>query len=312
MIALGTQGGPSPNPSRSQPAHALQVAGQTYLVDAGNGVARQLVRAGIPLARVKKIFVTHNHDDHNADLGTLLGLAWSLGSLEPFAVFGPAGVERVIEGFRESYAVNAAIRQRDAPGRRGGRIEGEVESHAIGEASASQRIYRDEHVQVFAIENCHYHHEPAEEGGPAGQGDSEGQGDPAAERSYAFRFETADRSVVFSGDTGPCQPLVAFSRGADVLVHEVFHTDLMGQSLRASGPAQGIPEEMLGAMLRRSEKYHSTPEVVGRLARDAGVGMVVLTHVMPGDASDPDSAYVSGVSELYSGRVVVARDLMRF
>ena len=298
VIALGTQGGPSPNPFRSQPAHALQVAGQTYLIDAGNGVARQLVRAGIPVAQVKRVFITHNHDDHNADLGTLMGFAWSLGSMEPFEVHGPAGIRQLIEGFRRAYSVNAGIRVLDAPGRRGGISEGEVKVAVIGEAEAPKLVYRDAQVRVSAVQNCHYHHDAAESPGSAG------------ERSYAFRFETADRVVVFSGDTGPCAPLIAFSKGADVLVHEVIHLELMGRSLRASGPP--LPEPALQAMLQRSALYHTTPEEVGKLARDAAVGMVVLTHVMPGDEEDPDLAYTRGVSEHYAGEVMVARDLMRF
>jgi ribonuclease BN (tRNA processing enzyme) len=60
------------------------------------------------------------------------------------------------------------------------------------------------------------------------------------------------------------------------------------------------------------EADHSTPEVVGKLAEKAGVGMVVLTHLVPGDEADPAGAYTDGVSRFFKGRVVAASDLARF
>ncbi len=300
VIALGTQGGPQPNPHRSQPAHAVQVNGETYLIDAGNGVARQLTAVGIAADTVKRVFITHNHDDHNADLGTLMGLSWSLHNRDDYEVFGPAGTRDVVDGFMQYYAVNAAIRDEDSPLPRFGSFAGDVEVHNIGDADTAKVIFKDGNVEVSAIENCHYHH-----GDPVST-------DGGIEKSYAYRFESRDRSVVFSGDTGPCPQLVDFARGADILVHEVFNTDLMAENLRANGMMAALPDALLKAMLRKSEQYHTTPVEVGKLARAAGVGMVLLTHVMPGRGGDPDEAYSAGVLEQYPGKVIVARDLERY
>lgn len=300
VITLGTQGGPQPNPYRAQPANALQLNGVTYLIDAGNGVARQLAQAGIPVMAVKKIFITHNHDDHNADLGTIIGLSWSLGSLEAFDVYGPAGTKQVIDGFRESYAVNEGIRDLDSPQRRGGKTEGPVNIHDIGSAKAAKTIYRDVNVKVEAIENCHYHHDP------------DAKGKYAKERSYAFKFTTADRVVVFSGDTGPCKQLPAFVKGADVLIHEVISPELTEANMRAAGLVDAMPEAMLKGLVKQSQLYHTVPEEVGKLAQSAGVGMVVLNHIMPGRKSDPEDAYTRGVAKYYTGKVLVAKDLDRF
>lgn len=300
VITLGTQGGPQLNPFRAPPANAIQVNGETYLVDAGNGVARQLAMAEIPLEKVRKIFITHNHDDHNADLGTVMGLSWSLNARDDFDVFGPAGTKQVVDGFMQSYGINAAIRSEDSPLPRWGSFEGDVNVHNIGDAPAGKLIFKDDNVVVSAIENCHYHHDD-----PVKTKDG-------IEKSYAFRFETSDRIVVFSGDTGPCDPLVEFARGADILVYEVFNTALMADNIRSSGLLSAIPEPLIRVMLKKSEQYHSIPEEVGKVANAAGVGMVVLTHVMPGRRSDPDEAYTEGVSRFYSGKVVVARDLGRY
>src|SRR6185369_13997281 len=67
LILLGTQGGARVNADRAQPSNVLIVNGTPYLIDAGNGVARQLSLAHVPLLSIHQIFITHNHDDHNAD-----------------------------------------------------------------------------------------------------------------------------------------------------------------------------------------------------------------------------------------------------
>lgn len=77
LILLGTGGGPRPRKTRSQPAQVVLVNDTPYVVDCGNGVARQLVFAGVPLPKLRHIFITHHHSDHNADYGNLIGFAWT-------------------------------------------------------------------------------------------------------------------------------------------------------------------------------------------------------------------------------------------
>ena len=110
LITLGTQGGPRINSTRAQPANVLIVRGTPYLIDAGNGVGRQLALAKVPITRIGRIFITHNHDDHNADWGALMGIAWSLGRKEPIHVYGPRGTESMLLGFLQYFAPNVANR----------------------------------------------------------------------------------------------------------------------------------------------------------------------------------------------------------
>src|SRR5678816_1084986 len=79
LILLGTGGGPRPRKANSAPAQVIIVNGSAYVVDCGDGVARQLVMANVPLASLKSIFITHHHSDHNADYGNLMLLAWTAG-----------------------------------------------------------------------------------------------------------------------------------------------------------------------------------------------------------------------------------------
>ncbi|MDB5739615.1 MAG: fold metallo-hydrolase [Alphaproteobacteria bacterium] len=89
LILLGTGGGPTPKPNRSAPAQAIIVGGVTYVVDCGNGVARQMVLAGLKLGSLRNVFITHQHSDHNADYGNLLLLSWAANLASRVDTYGP-------------------------------------------------------------------------------------------------------------------------------------------------------------------------------------------------------------------------------
>ena len=132
--------------------------------------------------------------------------------------------------------------------------------------------------------------------------------------SFAYRFQTPDKVVVFSGDTGQCADLVEFARDADLLVHEVVSLPLIADSLRRfmasqqSRPQPGLFEDLMKHMAAD----HTVPEDIGRLAAAARVKKVVLSHFVPGRDGEPDSAYVDGVKQHYDGPVIAAQDLMSF
>lgn len=297
IVILGTQGGPVPGIKRAQPASAVVLGDRIYLVDAGNGVVRQLVLARLDYRRIDHIFITHNHDDHNADWGTLMGLQWSTGRATPVHVYGPSGTESMLKGFLQYFEPNAQIRSAEV---RRTTTPGQLfRAHDI---AAAGLIFQDDLVKVSASEVCHYHFDQS----------SPPQGGP--HKSFAFRFETADRVVVFSGDTGRCPGLVDFARDADLLVHEVVSLPLIAESLRGlmasqRGPA---PPSVFENLMRHMTEDHTAPEDVGKLAAAAHVKQIVLSHFVPGGESDPDDAYIAGVKKYFSGPVVAAQDLMEF
>ena len=290
LVLLGTQGGPVVNADRAQPANLLIVKGTPYLIDAGNGVARQLALAHIRLSSIHEIFITHNHDDHNADWGTLMGLAWSTGNTVPTTVHGPRGTQSMLRGFLQYFAPNVAARS--LPGNANIPPEKIMRAQDI---QGSGPVYEDANVRVTAVENCHYHFAK----GMPGYGE---------QQSFAFRFQTADRVVVFSGDTGPCGSVLAdFAQGADILVHEVIDLPAV-EWLLPPGPSA----QWRAGLIEHLRADHSSPEDVGKVASAAAVKLVVLSHVAPGLAGDKDSSYIDGVKKLYSGPVVLAHDLMEF
>jgi len=297
IVVLGTRGGPVPAATRAQPANAVVVGDHVYLVDAGNGVVRQLVLAHLDYRRVDHIFITHNHDDHNADWGTLMGLQWSTGRATPVHVYGPVGTQTMLKGFLQYFEPNAQIRGAEV--KRGTAPGDMFRAHDI---TGGGLIFQDDRVKVSATEVCHYHFDP----------NSPPHGGP--HKSFAFRFETSDKVVVFSGDTGKCASLADFARDADLLVHEVVSLPLIADSLRRLMASQRgpVPPSVFQDLMRHMTEDHSTPEDIGKLAAEAHVKKVVLTHFVPGDDSDPDDAYTDGVRKYFSGPVTAAHDLMTF
>jgi ribonuclease BN (tRNA processing enzyme) len=126
---------------------------------------------------------------------------------------------------------------------------------------------------------------------------------PPVEPAFAYRLDGPDRSVVISGDTARSEALIALARGADVLVHEALAP---GAVDRIVGAVEG--GEKLKAHILQS---HTPVEEVGRVAQEAGVKKLVLSHLVPSD--DPEvseAAWLEGARRHFRGEVVVGADLM--
>jgi ribonuclease BN (tRNA processing enzyme) len=271
LVLLGTAGGPRPSPVRAAPAQAIRVGDRTYLVDCGDGVGRQLALAGIPLRTIRAVFITHQHSDHNTGYGPLLSNGWT--QWEPVVeVFGPPPMERMTRLWFEMNAFDLELRVRDEERRP---LPAMIRAHDV---VSDGEVFRDDRVTVRAAHNNH----------------------PPIEHSLAYRFDTADRSIVISGDTTYAGSVVALAKGADVLVHEVYDRSYV----------EGGKGPYTAAIRRHIVATHASAEDVGRVAAAAGVGMVVLTHFVPNDgAGIADEAWTAGVRKHFSGPVVAARDL---
>lgn len=289
LILLGTQGGPRVTGERAEPANLLVVRNKPYLIDAGNGVVRQLALAHFQPPDIHQIFITHNHDDHNADWGTLMGLAWTGGNTAPITVHGPPGTQSMLKGYLQYFAPNAAAHYPESS------HVPPADTMRAQDIAGSGLVYQDDNIHVTAVENCHYHFAK----------DTPGYG---WQKSYSLRFQTPDRVIVFSGDTGPCgHVLGSFAKGADILVHEVIDLKAIAQSLSTTSP------DRIERLMNHMRTEHSTAEEVGRVAAEAGVELVVLSHIVEGRGGVTNEAsYVADVRKSYPGPVVVGKDLMEF
>lgn len=275
LILLGTAGGPSPKQTRSAPANAVVVNGAVYVVDAGNGVARQLVLAGLAPRALRAVFITHHHSDHNADYGNLLLLAWTAGLRRPVDTYGPPPLARMTEQFLALNAPDIELRQEE---------EGRpILAHLIRphEIDGDGVIYEDENVKVTAFEVIHL-----------------------AARAFGFRFDTSDRSIVFSGDTSPSENLIHHARGADVLVHEVVSVPAVDALVaRVDAGNEALRSHIINA--------HTSLTEVGRIAAEAGVKTLVLTHFVPSDGPDDKTElWLEGGRQRFFGELIIGEDLM--
>jgi ribonuclease BN (tRNA processing enzyme) len=292
LVLLGTQGGPNVTLGRSQSASAVIAGGQPYLVDCGYGTLRALVEAGIPFNRIGDVFLTHLHDDHTADLAALLTHKWTNGSTnpQPARVWGPYGSQAMVEGAIAFFRANVEIRMVDEG--RTVRPESIFSGHDLAAPGVTE-VFRDDQVTVQAVENAHFP-ERAREQMPY--------------RSFAYRFNAADRSFVFSGDTAYSTSLVEMARGADVFVCETMTMAMRRQFEGRGGVA--TDRESIG---RHVLETHVGTEDAARMASEAGVGTLVLNHLLPGATGRgaADEAYLSGIREIFDGEIIVGQDQMR-
>jgi ribonuclease BN (tRNA processing enzyme) len=275
LVLLGTAGGPTPKALRAAPAQALVVDGATYVIDCGNGVARQLALAGIGLGSIRNVFLTHQHSDHNADLGNLMLLAWAANLHSPVGLWGPPPLERMLRLFLDMNAVDIRTRMAD---------EGRPDLATLLRPHEFERggvLLDDGKVKVTAALVEH----------------------PPMSPAFAYRFDCPDRSIVFSGDTRPCDALVALAKGADVLVHEVMYLPALERLIASEPNATRLRDHLLAS--------HTTTAQVGEIATRAGVKTLVLTHFVPGgDPTLTDAVWRDAVAPHFKGEIVVGRDLM--
>jgi ribonuclease BN (tRNA processing enzyme) len=281
VILLGTKGGPrvgevgANHTGRSNPSTLILINDVPYLIDCGYGCSRQLLAAGIALDRLRYIFITHHHSDHNLEFGTLLYNAWIAGQASRIDAYGPPGLEKMSGHFFEYEKFDIEIRIPDE-----GRSDPRklVATHEFAKPGI---VMENNDVKVSA---CLVRH-------------------PPVTQSYAFRFDTNDRSVVISGDTAYAPELAEFARHADLLVHEVMYLPAIEALVKRLPNAARLREHLLAA--------HSLPGDVGKIATEAGVKKLVLTHFVPGD--DPtisDKDWSADVEKTFKGQIVVGKDLM--
>ena len=275
LILLGTGGGPRPNKMRSQSAGVVLVNDIPYVVDCGEGVSRQLAFANVPLRNLRYIFITHHHSDHNLDYGNLIYNAWASGFKGRIDTYGPPPLEKITKLYFEMNAYDINIRIPD---------EGRsplTPMIFVHEFSKDGVVMQNEHVKVTAALVNH----------------------PPVEPSFAYRFDTPDRSIVFSGDTTPCDNLIKLAQGADVLVHEVIHKPSLARLMARIPNADRLVEHIVAS--------HTTHIDVGKVAKAAGVKMLVLTHYVPvDDPSVTDEMWIEGARTHFEGKIIAGKDLM--
>lgn len=264
VVLLGT-GTPNADPERSGPALAIVVNNVPYIVDSGPGVVRRMAAAKLDLTKARVVFITHLHSDHTLGLPDLMLTPWVLDRTAPLQIYGPKGIEPMTKHILEAYREDINIR-----------LHGGEPSNKTGYKSQAHTIrpgvvFKDDNVKVTAFAVPH------------------GKWPEA----YGYRFDTADRSIVISGDTSPSNAVADACHGCDVLIHEV------------------ISSAHLAIRTREWQRYHSTYHTpskdLGEVAAKAHPGLLILYHQIPSGFSEED--LLAEIRAAYKGRVVSGRDL---
>ncbi len=281
ITLLGT-GCPAVDIERYGPAQVVRHGGHTVLVDCGSGVTQRLLGAGLSGRDLDAVLLTHLHSDHLVDLFQLIVSSWHQGRDRPQRVFGPPGTRAYVDGLMALW--RAELEQRIAHERRPSTAALEVEVTEIGPGAdpGSGRhpgpwevlTLGDLRAEAFEVE-----HQPVR-------------------HAFGFVFETPEARLVLSGDTRACAAVVEAARGAELLVHEVFvHREMPVVAGRRSAET-----------VANVASYHTLSSEVGKIAAEAGVGILALTHFVPPGCDR--EALLAEVAADFAGPVVIGEDLV--
>jgi ribonuclease BN (tRNA processing enzyme) len=252
------------------------------------------VQANVNFLNIAQIFLTHLHDDHVSDLAALLGHQWTRGRQDPTTAYGPHGTDELVAAALAFGAANIRIRMADE-----GRTVSPVDLMSgvvLTATETATEIYQDERVVVTSVENTHF---------------PEASKTNLPDRSLAYRFDSATRSVVFTGDTTYSDRVIELARDADILVCEaidVVSTRVAFDAMVTNGAYGDNPEGVWNHIV----ETHTPCEDAGKMATAANVRTLVINHLVPG-ALNPmqmDQAYIDQISPHFSGSIVVAADQM--
>jgi len=279
LVLLGTGAGPIPGQARRMTSNVMLHKGAAYVLDCGLGVTAEYARTGIPFAALNAIFITHHHPDHNIEYGPLLVIGWVQGMKQSVRAYGPPPLQQMTEDYLRSQKVTIDFWAEDFHRPPLGMID-------VHELPTAGPVMQDDNVKVTSVLVQH----------------------PPVKPCYGYRFDFEDRSIAFSGDTIPLEAVAQMAKGADVLVHEAMDMKAIEDYLRRQ-IAHGTPGN-IDTFMAHMRADHSPPEDVGRIAQEAGVKTLVLSHLGPSDASVSDASWRAAAAKHFKGRIIVGHDLM--
>ncbi len=289
-VGLAGSGSPLPDFHRVGSCIAVLAGKHFFVVDAGEGSTRNVLLMNLPLIRADAVLLTHFHSDHIADLGEMMLQRWAGGGQKtPIDVIGPAGVERVVEGFNLAFQLDAGYRVAHhgaeiMPPSGAGGIAKPFELSA--EPNASVVVFDQDGVKITAFKVDHRPVEPA----------------------VGYRFDYKGRSVVVSGDTIYSESLLEYSKDADVLFHEALNADMVqlvneNAGLVISPSAKKVTHDI--------PRYHTTPEDAAKIASAAGVKHLIYYHIIPPLPSlILKNLFLGDAKKYYRGPITLGEDGM--
>jgi len=292
-VALCGTNGPFPDPTRAGPCTAVIAGDRLFVVDAGEGSARNMGYMGLPLGKVEALLLTHFHSDHIDGLGPFMLQRWGMATATtPLAIYGPTGVDKVVDGFRAAYVLDYGYRvshhsEKIMPSGGSGGNGMPFSLPAVGQGDTVV-VLDDKGLKITAFRVNHAPIEPA----------------------VGYRFDYKGRSVVITGDTKLTPTVATAAKDADILVHEALQPALvhiLGAELEAKNMGN------LAHVMRDILNYHTTPEEAAAQANTAQVKQLVFNHIVPPlPIKFAYPAFVGDAAKFFGGSITVGEDGMLF
>jgi len=284
-VALCGTSAPLPHPSRAKTCTAVFAAGRFWIVDTGPSSWNNLALWRVDGAKIGGILYTHFHSDHIAELGEFNLQTWAAGRPAALRVFGPPGVERVVAGFTEAYALDTGYRIAHHGAEFLPEATARMEPVAVvAEGPGSVVVLEEDGLRITAFPVDHRPIVPA----------------------YGYRFDYRGRSVVVSGDTTKTPALVTAASGADVLVHEAQANHLIaiiGDAAEAAGRGR------VAKIMHDIPSYHTTPVEAAEAANAARVRLLVFSHLNPPPPNRlAERPFLRGVADVRSEGWILGDD----
>ena len=285
---LGTQAGPIPIPGRSQPANLFRAGGTENLIDVGDNTAHQLFKAGVMTRQLDRVFISHLHGDHFGGLFAILALRVQTNPENLLEVYGPPGTERMVAGLLDALApaMEAGYGTPGAPALK-------PEDLAFARDIRGGETLEFPGFTLTTVNNTHYSFAP---------------GTPQHDKfqSLSFRFQFDDRSLVYTGDTGPSGAVIELAKDADVLVGEVFEVEPTLGLIRAQSP--NLTDQQLHFLEMHLRQHHLTATQLGEMAAAAGVGKLVVTHIGTDHRKFDPAAMQAEIGAAFGGEITIGKD----
>lgn len=280
LIFCGT-GSPLPDPQRAESCLAVLAGDNLLLIDGGDGGVRKLAGMGVRLGGLDGVLLSHLHSDHIEGLAPALLLRWTgSAATTPLPLIGPPGTNDVAAGYNLMLKADAGYRT----AHHGEAIAPTGGGSFAGRETGPGVVWNQDGLLISAFAVDHRPVVPA----------------------YGYRIEYKGRVVVVSGDTASTPAVSAAAKGADVLVHEALQPRLVAaitRGLANSGQAR------TAQITRDILSYHATPEQAAALAAQAGVKMLMLTHIVPPVPNRLfDAAFLGDAPSRFDGKINIARD----